>query len=242
MKFKTLALMLLCLTASGGVAAVAATPHSADVTSTARIDGMTVDVFGDSITSGSGETPWVQQWAGATGWAVRNWAKGGATLVDYGNPGYRVMDQVNQATASGTLGDTAIIAAGTNDMGRWTVDTMSDPGGPKYAAIGILRALQAAGVTKVVFTQILNRGLCEYRTNMTIPCAIGNGAVPTLNQRAAAYNTWLKAMWKTAVVNMGGWWNPNAYESSNGVHPNQAGAWLLAQQFDAQGGTTALTG
>ena len=186
-------------------------------------------VFGTSIPKGSKNSPgkaWPDRFAQLTGVTVRNFAVGGSTI----NGGPSILaDQVDAARQMDETPDYALIDSGTNDLVNHDMTTLE---ASKWGAIAADVALARLGVPIRYWMTILPMGRGVARPD---------GWLPALTYRAAAWNSWLRAMSGSfTVLDMAGVLHEDAgglvqsqWLLPDGLHPSDEAALLIADRVAA---------
>ena len=188
------------------------------VTVNPRMATQTVWVFGDSISTGQGLTDpatqsWVAQFAVRAHVNVVNWARPGYAFSGYLGT---IKDELDTAYASGlTVPATVIVEAGTNDL---PIHDATSLAASEWAAIAVRDSLIEHGATRVLFNAVVPRG----------------DGFEALRQQ---FNMWLAIQWGADFRQVDFYFNPVSaalfakYYQADRLHPNVAGAKLIADSF-----------
>jgi len=179
--------------------------------------GPAVWVFGDSICAGLNLTP-------AQAWPALVAARAHVTMVNWCRPGYafsgylgNVSDELASAYVSGLpVPATVIVAAGTNDF---PIHDSSSIIASEFAAIAVRDSLIQHGAHRVLFASVIPRG-------------------DGYEMQRQQWNLWLALQYPADFEQVDFYFNPvNAalfvrdYQPDR-LHPNAAGAKLIADTFD----------
>lgn len=222
---------------SGGASASGATQ---DIPTLMNASEQTQDVwvYGDSIVAGTwlpnpARDSWVarvnERLGGENCQEIANYGMGGKTLLSY--PSADLVGLVTTAppevAAASTKPRLVIISIGVNDL----MDTAKQ-GAMEKGYTKLRSALLQAGAGEVMFTTILPYGHGTAQPDAWLPI---------LDARRNTINEWMRATWRPLglLIERDGlleaskspYMDPR-YQLSDGLHPNQWGAVILADAFD----------